>query len=212
MRFEQLPGRFGDCSVAFGPAVIPIIAIAATAIGTGVTIAGQQAAASAQSKAASYQAQVAQNQQQIASEQAKQASAAGQQQAYNQGMKTRAIVGSEMAAQGASNVDVNTGSNVDVRSSAAALGQLDALTIRSNAARQAYGFETQATSYGAQAGLEKQQASGAATAGNLAATGSLLSGASSVARQYQGFLQSGALPGGSSGGGGGAVGGNSVFF
>ncbi len=208
MRFQQLPGRFGDCSVAFGPAVIPIIAIAATAIGTGVSVAGQMSAASAQSKAANYQAQVAQNQQQIASEQAKQASAAGQQQAYNQGMKTRALVGSIEAAQGASNIDVNTGSAVDTRSSAAELGQLDALTIRSNAARQAYGFETQATSYGAQSGLEKQQAAGAASAGGLAATGSLLSGASSVARQYQGFLQSGALPGGSSGGGGS----NSVFF
>jgi len=186
---------------------LPIIAVVAAVAGTAVSAIGQANAAAAQGKAANYQAQVAANQQQIASQQAQQASAAGEQQAYNQGMRTRALVGSIEAAQGASNVDVNSGSAVDVRSSAAALGQLDALTIRSNAARQAYGFETQGVSYGAEAGLQQQKASQAGTAGTLGAFGSLLSGASSVARQYQGYQLSGAL-----GGGGSAVGGNQVFF
>lgn len=60
-------------------------------------------------------------------------------------------MGAIKAAEAAGNVDVNSGSAVDVQSSAAALGELNAITIRGNAAKEAYGYETQSTSFENQA-------------------------------------------------------------
>lgn len=50
MRFPQLPGRFGDCSVCFDPTGLSYAAIAAALAGTAVTtVAGQQAASASRS-------------------------------------------------------------------------------------------------------------------------------------------------------------------
>lgn len=170
-----------------GISEVAIGALALSAVGTAVSVVGQMQNAAAQQKVANYQAQVAENNALLAKEQAKQTTAAGEAATMQQQMKTRATVGAIRAAQGASGVDVDTGSNVDVRSSAAELGQLDALTIRSNAARQAYGYETGATSQQAQAGLDRAAGAQAGTAGLFGAAGSLLSGASSIASQYTGW-------------------------
>lgn len=152
---------------------------------SGVTGAlGAVRSAGATSASAQYQAQVAQNNASIALGQANQATAAGAQEVETQGLKTRAEVGAIKAAQAASNVDVNTGSAVDVRSSAAELGELDALTIRSNAEKQAFGYETAAAGFTGQAALASSQASQAPIAGAISATGSLLSGATGVGNQY----------------------------
>ena len=192
--------------------VLPIIAIAATVAGAATSAAGSIESANAQKQAASYQAQVAQNNAQLASQQASQTMAAGEQASANAGLKARAQVGAIKAAEGASNIDVNTGSALDTRASAAQLGELDAMTVRSNASKQAYGYQTNATSDQAQAGLYQMQASQAPTAGLLNASGSLLSGASGVANQYQRWQMNGGFGSLSSGGGGGAVGGNQVIF
>jgi hypothetical protein len=63
-------------------------------------------------------------------------------------------------------------------------GMLDALTIRSNAAKQAYGREVAATSYTAQAQLDTMEGSQAAEGGDLGALGTLLTGASSFGSKY----------------------------
>lgn len=165
--------------------------LAATAIGGVTSAIGAEESASAQGAAASYQSQVAQNNQQIAQQNAQLASAAGDAREEQQGLKTRAEVGQIEAAQGASNISVNQGSAVDVRSSAASLGELDALTIRSQAQQQALGFENQATSFAGQAGLSQFESSQAGVAGNIAAGGSLLSAASGVANQYLGWQRVG---------------------
>lgn len=171
-----------------GP-VLPIVGVVAAVVGTAVSVVGQMQSAQAQKAAANYQAQVAANNAALAKQQAQETTAAGEQQTAMQQMKTRATVGAIRAAEGASGVDVGSGSNVDVRSSAAELGELDALTIRSNAARQSYGYETGATSFQAQSQLDKATASQAGTAGVFGAAGSLLSGASSVAKEYSAWQQ-----------------------
>lgn len=166
---------------------------------SGVTGAiGSLSSAEAQKKAAGYQARVAQNNQAIAGNAANLAAASGESQVEQQGMKTAAEVGAIKAAQAASNIDVNTGSALDVRSSAAALGELDALTIRSNAEKAVYGYQTQGISYGAQAGLEQAQAAQAPVAGAIGATGSVLSGASGAANQYLRWQQAAGAGGGAS--------------
>jgi hypothetical protein len=102
----------------------------------------------------------------------------------NQAMKTRAVVGQTKADQGASGIDVNTGSFVNARAGEAELGALDALTIRSDAARKAYGYAVAATSDTAQSQLDKSGAANAEAAGDISAGASLLGGASSAFGQY----------------------------
>ena len=164
-----------------GLATVGVAASAASAL---VGAVGAISSANAQSQAASYQAQVAQNNATIAKQQAEVSSAAGEAAVEQEGLKTRATVGAIKAAEAAGNVDVNTGSNVDVRSSAAELGELDALTVRANAANKTYGYLTNATSFEGQAALDKAEASQASTAGLFGAAGSLLSGASSATSNY----------------------------
>ena len=110
-------------------------------------------------------------------------------------LKAAERAGAIKAAQAASNVDVNSGSALDVRSSAAELGELNALTIRSSAARTAYGYETQGIQYGAQQGVEEATAAAAPATGALGASSSLLSGAAGVASQYSSWQR---LAGGAS--------------
>jgi hypothetical protein len=61
---------------------------------------------------------------------------------FRQGVK--GIIAAQRAGFAASNVDVSFGSSLDVQADAAYLGELDALTIRTNAAREAWGFKVEA--------------------------------------------------------------------
>jgi len=103
-------------------------------------------------------------------------------------LQVRGLIGSQRAGFGASNVDVGFGSAVDTQADAAFLGELDALTIRTNAAREAWGYQVQAEDlrrrgqiarqegvYLEEAGRAERSASRIAAAGTIAAgTGSLL--------------------------------------
>lgn len=192
---------------------IAVAGLAASAAGTVSSVMAQQAQAQAAANAAEYQAQVAQNQNQVSQQQAKQTEAAGETVQEQIGQQTRANIGALKAAQAASGTDVNSGSNVDVRSSAAALGQLNEINARSNYSRQAYGYQLQGVGYQAQAGLDRAQGEAAKTAGNIGAFGSLASGASSVAKQYASWQQASAPgAGGGSNPSSGAAGRNFGFF
>lgn len=173
------------------PAWLSYGGVAASAL-SGVTGAvGAAQSANAQRQAANYQAQVAKQQSDIANQQAQQTAAAGEAATEQQGLKTRATVGAVTANEAASGVDVNSGSALDTRLSAADVGELNALTTRSNYARQAYGYQTGAVASEAQSGLYRAEASQAPIGGALSATGSLLSGASSAANQYARWQQAG---------------------
>lgn len=134
----------------------------------------------AKSEAASYRSQVAANNAKLAEEDATREMQAGEVAAFNRGLKTRAQVGSQKAAQGASGIDVNTGSAVDVRVGTEELGMLDALTIRSDATKRAYAKQVEAHNYTVQSELEEAEAEQAVTAGWISGAGTLLSSASSV--------------------------------
>jgi|SRR5579862_345191 len=152
--------------------------------GAGVSAFGQYESGQATSQMAAYQAQVAQNNAAIAQQNAAWEAGAGESQVAAEGMKTAAKVASTKAAQGASGVDVNTGSTAAVRTAETELGALDAMTIRSNTAKKTYGYEVASGSDIAQAGLLTQEGSQATTAGDIGAMGTLLSGASSVGSKY----------------------------
>src|ERR1700688_1272699 len=130
---------------AMGAAILPLTLIAGVA-GAGLSAAGSYNNLQAQSQNAAYQAQVAANNAKIAMTNAGMDTQSGEIAAANQGLKTRAAVGTTLAGQGASGVSVNTGSFPTVRAAESELGALDAMTIRSNAAKKAYADTVAATS------------------------------------------------------------------
>lgn len=160
------------------------VGLGLSAIGTGVGVMGQLQQASAASAAAKYQSEVAAGNQTIANQNASFASAEGEQQAAMSEQKTRATEGAILAGQASSGVDVNSPTSKGVRASETELGQLDADTIRANAARQAYGYETQATNFQNQASADTSQAQNYAISGPLNSGGSLLSGVGNASTNY----------------------------
>lgn len=165
-----------------GEAGIAGAALAANAgaiglIGTGISAFSAIEQGQAASKAASANAQIASNNAAVARQNASFASQEGNANAAAAQMKNRAAAGSLLANQGASGVDVNSGSSKDTRNSQDLLGNLDVATIRSNAARQAYGYQTQATSYGNEASVQNATAANAPIAADISAGGTLLSNA-----------------------------------
>lgn len=163
--------------------------MASSAIGSIMAAQGQQQAGEAQAQADIYNSEVAQNNAQVARNNAQLAALSGEQQAATQGLKNRAELGAIKANQGASGIDVNSGSAVDVRSSAAELGELDAINIRANAAREAYAYQNQATSYEDQAALDQASAGNAKEAGQIGEETTLLSGFGSGANNFARFMQ-----------------------
>ncbi len=130
-------------------------------------------------QASRLQAQIAQNNSALAGQNAFATANAGEAAQNQAQMKTRAVIGATKAAQAANGIDVNTGSAVDVRASEAELGKMDAMTIRSNAARQAYGYQVEGVTQRAQSKLLKAQATQAEIAGVINAGADLLGGSSS---------------------------------
>jgi hypothetical protein len=127
----------------------------------------------AASQAASYQSTVARNNAQIANANATRAIAGGQQQAQNQSLQNAAAFGAIKTGLAASNIDVNTGSAVDLQASQRAKGQLDASTTLYNSMVQAYGYRTTAVSDTAEAQLDTATAQNAPIGAALASFGGL---------------------------------------
>lgn len=91
-----------------------------------------------------YQSSIARTNATIAGVQERQAIETGNVVASRKSLETQATVGAVRAVQGASGVDVSTGSAAAVRTGIAGAGATDVLTIKNNAARQAWGFQTEA--------------------------------------------------------------------
>jgi len=167
-----------------------------SAISTGLSVfgaiqgfVGQRNAGQAAAGASKYNAAVAANNAIIAKRNAQLAGQEGAAATEAAQFETRAKVGAIKAQQAASGVDINSGSSVDVRSSAAETGQLSALNIRAAAARKVYGYQNQASDYESQSGLYTAQAKNDLAAGNMNATTTLLGGLSSAGMDYAKYLE-----------------------
>lgn len=156
---------------------IATLAVAGTVLGaTGAVVGGV-----AQGEAAAYQGQVARNNAQIAQQNATYSASAGAAQTEQASAKAAARDSQVRAGLAANNVDVSTGSAMDIQTSQRQVGQLDAETVANNAALQAYGYETQSTSFEAQSKLDNMEATYAPIEGVLKAGSIVGSGAASGA-------------------------------
>lgn len=163
-------------------------------LGAIVSAVGMFAQGSAQAAADKYQAQVAENNKIIAEQNAVYELQAGQTEEQAQRIKTSQVLGQAEAVQSASGIDASRGSAVKVRKSTAVIGELDALNIRDNAARRAYGYRAEGVNFAAQAGLYRMQAKSDMMGGILGGLGSLIGGFSSLSGKW-GSMQSPAAGG-----------------
>lgn len=96
-------------------------------------------------------------------------------------------LGQQTARLAAQGTDLE-GSPLDILGDTRAAGELDALTIRANAAREAYGYQAQGLGYSNQSTLESTRAANSVYTPNyLGAGGSLLAGASTLAERWKLF-------------------------
>lgn len=146
---------------------------------------GQMQQANATATSARYNAQVAEMNAKLAERRAQDSIRRGMDEEQRQRMQTARLSGQQMAAMAANGVDLGYGSPMDVLVDTQVLGELDALTIRTNAEREAYDHRMAAMNQQGQAGLLRAQASSARQGGILAAAGTLLSGFGSAYTDFR---------------------------
>lgn len=88
--------------------------------------------------------------------------------------KTEQVIGAQRTSLAAQGVDVNKGSALDVQADAAYLGELDVQTIKSNAAKEAYGYRVQASDYRNRGKVAKREGEFGAFTTILGSAGSVL--------------------------------------
>jgi hypothetical protein len=192
------------------------LGIVGSVLGIGSSLIG--AAGAAQQSAASeeafkYRAAIARRNKEIAGIAAAEARSRGEIQATDaiargiqsesqQRSRVSRLIGEQRVALGASGVSVDAGTAGDIQADTAALGELDALTIRANTEREvralrlasadtAAQFEQQALASADEAALAERGATAAGTAGIFNVGATLLSGASSVAGKWYQYNQAG---------------------
>lgn len=166
------------------PVTLAAVAIGGTALGGVTSALGQVFGGFAQSSMYKYQSAIAKINQQIDKQNADYARWTGEVEAQKSGMQTRAQIGATTAIQGASGLNVGGGSATAVRESEASLGRYDQALIRSNAARQAYGFEVKAAEAGVQAKMYSNASKASMISGIIGGMGSLLGTAGSVSSKW----------------------------
>lgn len=154
---------------------------------------GQYASGHAKAEAANYNAQLAIQNAQVQKQNATIANQSGSQQAAMQSLKTRAALGSERTNQAASGININSGSATDTQASTHELGALDAMQIRTNAAREAYGYNVKATNEEAQGSLDKYESKYDEQAGILQAGTTFLSAGEDAANKFAKLQMAGGL-------------------
>lgn len=151
-------------------AALAVVGTIASLAGSAMAAQGQMQQARAAKQEADYKAQQEDN----AAVDAVQRGRIAQQE---QRRKTGALIGRQKAVMGASNLDLSSGSPLDVLADTAMLGEFDAITIENNAAREK-------TVHSANAELLRTKGQNALTAGRTAATGTMIGGIGAVADKW----------------------------
>jgi len=160
-------------------AALPVISLVASGLGTAMSIMGQMSSAKAAAGAANYNAA-------INEQNSRRAMQTGEIEAGNASMRNRAAMGATLAGQASKGIDVNSGSAVDVQTSQAELGELNALNVRSKAAQEAYNYKSSAV-------LDRAEAKNDIKAGYIGAASTAASGLGKFGTEYGDWTKSKAL-------------------
>lgn len=184
------------------------LALGSTAVGVGSKVLGGMNASSgamisgqATSASDMFQSMVAMHNAQIEEDNARRAMQAGEQNAYNEGMKNRIEMGNLTSNQAASGVDLGSKSFVQTRQSVENAGLQNQQNIEQGAAYQSYAHQQNAASLRAQAIMDQLGAQesmmGAKISSNSSLLDSVAGAVGGVASAYPNI--GGGLGGGSSG-------------
>lgn len=157
----------------------------ATAIGLGISTIGGMSSAYGQHRQGQDQKNIDLDNAMLADIAAKDALIRGDREANMVREQGRQVLGAQHVAVGSSGVDSSVGSPVDLMSSTAALAELDALTVKNNAAREAWGLKTQSTQLVQQAANDAARGTAAGGATFLSTVGSTITGATNLYRVYK---------------------------
>lgn len=163
------------CDIAMALTAVATVAAGAGAIYQGVTA----------SQAADYNRQVAQMNAAISEKRAVDALERGREDEQRKRFQVAQLQGEQIAAMAANGVDLAFGSPLDTLVDTAFLGELDALTIRRNAANESYDYRVQAASGRADADQYARRAQSSLVGGYLDGVGTILGGGSKLYKDYR---------------------------
>lgn len=165
-------------------AAVPLIVAATTIAGAGVAAYGAYQQGVAAQQQADYQAAVAKNNSILAQRAADDARERGSIEEAQQRLRTRQLIGASRASAAGRGVLVDAGSAALTQADIAQIGELDALTIRNNAEREALGFEAEGANFRGEADLRTTAGRNARTAARFDVASTLLTGANTVGSQW----------------------------
>jgi hypothetical protein len=145
-RFRKM--KYGAGEAASAAAIVSYIGIAVSATSTAYAVAASRAQGR-------YQAQVEEENRKQGLIAAADAIQRGDVEETAQRTRTRLLISEQRAKFAASGIDVSQGTPIDVTSDTAAFGEMDALTIRSNAQREAWGYVAEAEGFKRKANLTR---------------------------------------------------------
>jgi hypothetical protein len=167
-------------------ATVGTLAVASTA----ATAYGAYSSAQGARQSAQFQSAMADRNAQTSEQLARDAEARGDTAAAAVTRKYAGVSGAQRASFAARGLDISEGSAASILQDTDYFGQLDTLTTRANAAREAWGFRVQGTSQQASAAAYQAQADGQNPL--MSAGVSLLGSASAVAGRWYGRSSPGA--------------------
>ena len=174
------------------PATLAVISLATSAVGTGAQVVGQIQQGKAAQAQANFKSQVARNNSIIAGHKAEDARVRGEIAAQQEFVKNAQLRSKQRVVLAGNNVTVGQDAAAQLSQDTADVGTRDALTVQSNAEREALGFAAQASNFEADARLQSLAAANSGQ--SLQAGASLLAGTASVAAKWSSFKTNKVLP------------------
>jgi hypothetical protein len=152
-----------------------VAAVASIAVST-LSAVGQLKQAQAARKQGNYVGAIEDQNAKFSEMQADDAIARGYEAAFKRRIETNQLAGTSRAAMAAQGIDVNTGSALDIQENNQRIGELDMVTIKNNAARQAWGYQVEALQHRQQAHLARIGGANLGRNYNYSAGSTLLTG------------------------------------
>lgn len=154
------------------------------AISAAVSVAAAGYSAHQQNEAGKANQQISENNARLARDDAAAAQAMGDRESQQQAWRTRAVLGQQRAAIASNGIDASIGTPSELLGEVAMFGEAEQQNIRLNAARQAWGFNAQATNY-------TNQGKQARWSGKSQAAGTVLSGLAQAGSSYGSYRAAG---------------------
>ena len=153
-------------------------------VGIALTVASGLYAADAQKQAGRAQVIVAERNATLERQKGELANRIGAVAEENHRSKVRQLLGSQRASLAANGIDPNSGTALALQDETVAFGETDAMTIRYNAAREAWGYGVNATNFATDAAVTR-------SATKNAVTGTYLTTAANAFTMAYGAMSSG---------------------